>query len=117
MLVPVELRRESTRDPYRLYFVDDEEIVINPSLTEKLRRDAGLEVPGDWAWEDKPIAPGARRDPARRSPAHGWTVREEAVIGLFSFQKYVMYRDLLDNEARVASHPIVRSLAHGRPAR
>ena len=113
VLVPIELRRESTRDPYRLFFVEDEEIVINPSLTEKLRRDAGLEVPGDWIWEDKPIA--QELDEIRHAIAStGWTVREDAAIGLFSFQKYVMYRDLLDHDAQVASHPIVRSLAQGR---
>src|SRR3954471_3478581 len=96
VLVPVELRRESTRHPYRLYFVPDEDIVINPSLTEKLRRDSGLDVPADWAWEDKPIA--EELDEIRRAVAgHGWQVRDEAVIGLFSFQKYVMFRDLLDN--------------------
>jgi hypothetical protein len=112
VLVPVELRRESTRDPYRLFFVDDEEIVINPSLTEKLRRDAGLDVPGDWVWEDKPIA--QELDEIRRAVSGtGWTVREDAVLGLFSFQKYVMYRDLLDHEDRVSAHPVVRSLAHG----
>jgi hypothetical protein len=112
VLVPVELRRESTRDPYRLFFVDDEEIVINPSLTEKLRRDAGLSIPGDWAWEDKAIAEELDeiRQAIKQTP---WTVREAAVLGLFSFQKYVMYRDLLDNEAKVAAHPIVRSLALG----
>ncbi len=112
VLVPVELRRESTRDPYRLFFVDDEEIVVNPSLTEKLRRDAGLDMPGDWTWEDKPI--GQELEEIREAVRpKGWTVREEAAIGLFSFQKYVMYRDLLDHEDRVAAHPIVRSLAHG----
>ena len=72
VLVPVELRRESTRDPYRLFFVDDEEIVINPSLTEKLRRDAGLDIPGDWAWEDKPIS--AELDEIRQAvDGTGWT--------------------------------------------
>lgn len=30
ILVPVELRRETAGHPYKLYFVDDEEIVINP---------------------------------------------------------------------------------------
>jgi len=113
VLVPVELRRESTRDPYQMFFVDDEDIVINPSLTEKLRRDASLHVPSDWEWEDKPI----RQELAEIREAvagNGWTVREESAIGLFSFQKYVMYRDLLDNDAQVADHPLVRSIAHGR---
>ena len=110
VMVPAELRRESARSPYRLHFVDDEEIVINPSLTEKLRRDAGLAIPEDWAWEDKPVK--VELDEIRHAVAkNGWTVRDDAVIGLFSFQKYVMYRDLLDNEAAVTRHPVVRSLA------
>ena len=113
VLVPAELRRESTRDPYRLFFVDDEEIVVNPSLTEKLRREAGLDLPADWAWEDKSIA--QELDDIRMAvTGKGWSVREDAVLGLFSFRKYVMYRDLLDNKERVLAHPLVQSLAHGR---
>ena len=113
VLVPVELRRESTRDPYRLFLVTDEDVVINPSLTEKLRRDAGLEVPEDWVWEDQPI--DQELDEIRQAVAdRGWEVREDAVIGLFSFQKYVMYRDLQDNEPQIARHSVVKSLARGQ---
>ena len=110
VLVPVELRRDSTRHPYRLYFVPDEDIVINPSLTEKLRRDSGLSVPEDWAWEDKPIS--QELDEIRRAvAANRWQVRDDAVIGLFSFQKYVMFRDLLDHADYVTRHPVIRALA------
>lgn len=113
VLVPVELRRASARHPYKLHLLDDEEIVINPSLTEKLRRDAGLEIPADWAWEDKPIE--VELDEIRQAiSSTSWPVREDAVIGLFSFQKYVMYRDLQDNDRSVASHSLIRSLARGR---
>jgi len=113
ILVPTQLRRESTRHPYRLYFVDDEEIVVNPSLTEKLRSEAGFEEPADWAWDDKSIA--QELDEIRTAVlGRGWSVREDAVLSLFSFRKYVMYRDLLDNEESVVGHPLVQSLAHGR---
>jgi hypothetical protein len=113
ILVPVELRRGSAAEPYALYFVDDEEITINPSLTEKLRRDVGLEIPEDWVWEDKPVMVELEEISAAVSE-RGWSVRRDAVIGLFSFQKFVMYRDLLDNEQKIASHPVIRSLAHKR---
>jgi polyhydroxyalkanoate synthesis regulator phasin len=113
ILVPVELRRETARHPYRLYFVDDEEIVINPSLTEKLRRDVKLELPEDWAWEDKPVEQELD-EIAEAIGSSGWSVRRDAAIGLFSFQKYVMYRDLLDNEDTIAAHPVVASLAEGK---
>ncbi len=112
ILVPAELRRESPRDPYRLYFVDDEEIVINPALTVKLEKDVGLDIPEDWAWEDQPLA--KELDEIREAIAgQGWKVVESAVLGLFSFQKLVMYRDLLRNEERVRAHPLIRALASG----
>ena len=110
ILVPVELRRQAAGQPYGLHFVDDEEVVVNPSLTEKLRRDLKLDVPEDWVWEDKPIETELS-EIEQAVARHGWVVRRDAVIGLFSFQKFVMYRDLLAHEAQIATHPVVRSLA------
>jgi Protein of unknown function (DUF4011) len=101
ILVPVELKRDSPRDPYRLSFVRDEETVINPALTIKLETDAGLELAENWVWEDKPVADELGE--IRRALAdQDWTVTEDVVLGLFSFQKLVMYRDLLRNEDRIA---------------
>lgn len=112
ILVPVELQRESPRDPYRLYFATDEEIAINPALTVKLEKDVGLDIPEDWAWEDKPIA--LELDEIREAIAEtDWTIEESAVLGLFSFQKLVMYRDLQRNEEKVSGHALVRALASG----
>jgi hypothetical protein len=110
VLVPVELQRDSPREPYVLRFVDDEEVVVNPSLTEKLRRDLGREIPIEWTWDDKPISVELDEIDAAVAGT-GWTVRRSAVLGLFSFQKFVMYRDLLDNESVISAHPAVRSLA------
>ena len=85
--------------------------MVNPSLTEKLRRDLGLEFPGDWAWEDKPVDVELGEVRGGGSGL-GWSVRwERCSVVPLSFQKYVMYRDLLDNERRSRRHPIVSSLA------
>jgi len=110
ILVPVELRRDSAKHPYAMFFVDDEEPVVNPSLTEKLRRDLGRDLPLDWAFEDKPIMDELSEIEAAVAGT-GWSVRPDAVLGLFSFQKFVMYRDLLDNEEQISRHPIIRSFA------
>lgn len=112
ILVPVELKRESPRHPYRLFFARDEETVINPALTIKLETDAGLTLSEDWAWEDKAV--DLELEEIRRAlGSTGWTVNENIALGLFSFQKMVMYRDLLRNEDRIAAHATVRSLATG----
>lgn len=115
ILVPVELHRESARDPYQLFIATDSEIVINPALTVKLEKDAGLALPDDWAWDDQPIE--QELDEIRRAvDSTDWTVDEKAVLGMFSFQKLVMHRDLLRNEARIAEHPMIQALAESRPA-
>ena len=43
------------------------------------------------------------------------TVRRAAALGLFSFQKFVMYRDLLMNESRITTHPFIGALARNEP--
>lgn len=114
ILVPVELKRASPRDPYRLFLATDEEIVINPALTVKLETDVQLEIPEDWIWEGKPLA--EELEEIRRAVADtDWTVEESAVLGIFSFQKMVMFRDLLRNEERVSGHPLIQALATGDP--
>jgi hypothetical protein len=65
----------------------------------------------DWIWEDKPIDVELA-EIERGVQGTGWKIRREVVLGLFSFQKFVMYRDLLDNEERIVEHPVVQSLAH-----
>jgi hypothetical protein len=114
ILVPVELRRMSASEPYQLFFVEDEEITINPSLTEKLRRDLNRDIPEDWVWEDKPVEVELQEIEAAIAETD-WRVRREAVLGLFSFQKFVMYRDLLVNEAQIAGHPLIAALARNQP--
>lgn len=109
VLVPITLNRRSVQDPYRLSFVEDEDILINPALTLKLEQ-SGLVLPAEWAWEDKPVM--QELDEISSAVAtHGWTVSPGAVIGLFSFQKLVMYMDLLKNEDKVLAHGSVRMLA------
>src|SRR6185436_6097969 len=41
----------------------------------------------------------------------GWTVRDGAYLGLFSFAKQAMYADLATMRERLARHPVVRALA------
>jgi DNA polymerase III delta prime subunit len=112
ILVPMELKRASPRDPYRLFLATDEEIVINPALTVKLETDVQLEIPEDWAWEGKPLA--EELEEIRSAIADtDWILEETAVLGIFSFQKMVTFRDLVRNEERVAAHPLIKGLATG----
>lgn len=95
MLVPVRLEREGTagQAKYSLRF-DDEALDSNYSLIEKLKREFDINFPL-LVEEEKPEAYWVRVNQAiiRRKPA-GWKVVHEMSLGLFRFNKQVMWHDL-----------------------
>jgi very-short-patch-repair endonuclease len=113
VLLPVELSRKSARSGYRIRAADDEP-VVNPALAEYLRLDFGItlpELPDSATIADDydlqtlftsvaPLIAGRR----------GWSITTDIVLALFSFQKFVMYKDLEANAPAVAAHRLVRQL-------
>lgn len=109
VLVPVELK--ATGDGgYRLHSSDAAETVVNPSIGIKL-----AEYGIDWSRveEASPEDPEEVLDAVRRCVAkqRDWTVDDSMVVARFTFHKEAMYRDLIDNEARILDHPLVRAVA------
>jgi hypothetical protein len=115
VLVPVSLRRESARSPFVLELGDDEPMV-NPALAELLRRqhDVSLpDLPPDADTSLQPFfakvqdaiatVPAARADPP-------WTLTTDVFLGLFAFQKLVMYKDLEANAGALTAHRLVTQL-------
>jgi len=114
VLVPAELVRESAQEPFEIRPVE-EDAVLNPALDVKLRNDFRIELPPiPEDWEEVGLR-DYLDEVARRTKRRGWSVALETWIGLFSFHKLVIYRDLTANSQLVSSHAIVRSLA-GEPA-
>ena len=111
ILVPVELRRQSALDPYRL-FPTGEEVLLNPTLTFLLQRDCHLILPSlpddldSVGFDDY-----CRQVESLIHKKDGWSVRREAHFGTFSFQKLMIYSDLEVNAARLCAHPLVQALA------
>jgi very-short-patch-repair endonuclease len=114
ILVPVRLERASALERFRLWFAE-EEIATNLSLAEKLRQDFSLTLPE--------IDPAERLDPGAYFRQVGEAVAAEArfrvhaddiVLGLFSFTKLLMYRDLdpatWPAETPLAQRPLLRAL-------
>ncbi|NGM19308.1 DUF4011 domain-containing protein [Roseomonas stagni] len=112
-LLPVTLEREGVGQNYRLRAAGLE-VQENLSLREKLSAEFRLELPpfdaeayDPTAWaEAVRIALGGRE---------GWSVDPDGLaVGLFSFQKFLMWRDL-DPAANpgLLTHPMVRALVGG----
>jgi len=113
VLLPVELSRKSARSGYRIRAAD-EEPVVNPALAEYLRLDFGIALPElpDSAtipddYDLQTLLSAVTQAIATR---RGWSVSTDVVLGLFSFQKFVMYKDLEANAPAVAAHRLVRQL-------
>jgi hypothetical protein len=112
LLVPVELRRNTLRDPFLLQAVPGEDPIVNPALEARLRQDFDFRLPAAPAdWDD--ADPRAYLDQVAAAVAGlpGWQVRPDTVLSLFSFYKGVIFQDLQDNADRVKAHPIVQALA------
>ena len=113
VLLPVQLSRKSARSGYRIRAAE-EEPVVNPALAEYLRLDFGLTLPElpDSAtipddYDLQTLFAAVSDTIAGRK---GWSITTDVVLALFSFQKFVMYKDLEANAASVAAHRLVRQL-------
>jgi hypothetical protein len=113
VLLPVELSRKSVRSGYTLKAADDEPMV-NPALSELLRQQYGIGLP---ALPDLQAIP-ANYDLQQLltvvqqtiAPKAGWSLKTDIYLGLFSFQKLVMYKDLEANIEALKAHRLIRQL-------
>jgi hypothetical protein len=112
ILVPLELTRETIRQPYNIAVPPvEDEAVLNPALQAKLRNDYRIELPPlPEEWEEQKLADYFNLVEQTVSEM-GWKTESTVDLGLFSFQKLVIYKDLESNSALVTQHPLVRAIA------
>ena len=121
LLVPVRLERKGAGSRFAMSWTEDE-IAGNISLRARLKNDCGIELPELPPVEELDIT--AYVDAVGRAieGQETWSVAaDDMVLGLFSFAKYLMYRDLdADNwpqTAPLARHPFIAALlGEGFPA-
>lgn len=113
LLIPVSLQRQSVRSGFRLTRHDDEAIV-NPTLLQLLKhsfeiRTAGLEV---IATDDKGVDVEKVLQSFRLAVREisKWEVLEQAHLGIFSFTKYLMWKDLQDRTEQLKGNRVVKHL-------
>jgi very-short-patch-repair endonuclease len=115
VLLPVGLRRElrGGRYVYKLRCAEEGEAQTNATLRVKLRRDFGLELPelgdaGELGAYLKSVA-GLVGDRPR------WRVRRRVTLGIFRFERAVMYADLGATDWAPTAHPVLRRLLGAAP--
>ncbi len=112
ILVPLELGKETIRAPYSIALPPvEDEAVLNPALQAKLKNDFKIDLPPlPEEWEETNLA--AFYTQIDKAVAEmGWKTEQSTNMGLFSFQKLVIYKDLESNAALVTQHPIIRAIS------
>lgn len=118
LLLPVRLVRPSIAIGIHLERLE-EETILNATLMELLRSQFGLVPPGldplptDHSGVDVPLIFDIFRQAVKDRP--GWEVHEEVRLGLFSFSKFIMWKDLSQRTEALKANPLVRQLLEGLP--
>lgn len=110
ILVPVELDREAPGQPYYLSMLEDD-IVVNPTLREVLRKYYRLQLPDIT---DEIDSQGLERywkqvEHTTRSQPQ-WQVVDKIVLSIFNYQKQMIVADLIQNRGRLLSNPLIRAM-------
>ncbi|MCD0491115.1 DUF3320 domain-containing protein [Chromobacterium violaceum] len=113
LLIPVTLTRQSVRTGFRLTRHDDDALV-NPTLLQKLANDFQLKMPSfevlptdDNGLDVEKIFQTFR---LAITEMPGWEVKEQVHLGIFSFTKYLMWKDLQDRQKQLQENAVVAHL-------
>ncbi len=117
LLLPVEIIRKSAAKGYVIR-PREEDTMMNITLLEMLRQNFGITIPGldplpadDSGVNVKlifSIIRNAIKDQRK------WDIEEQALLGIFSFNKFIMWNDIHNNVKKLAENKIVSSLINGR---
>lgn len=117
LLQPIEIIRRSAAKGY-IIRSRDEDTTLNITLLEMLRQDFGIGIGGldplpvDGSGVDvTQIFNVFRRAIMSQT---GWDVEEQAIIGNFSFNKFIMWNDIHNNADKLSRNKIVASLISGK---
>ena len=116
LLIPVQLKRKSIAEGFRIARLD-EDTIVNETLLELLRTQFQLTVPGlaPLPSDDSGVDVGLVMRIFRQTikDMKGWEVREETRIGLFSVGKFIMWNDMTVRQDELRKNPLVNHLIEG----
>lgn len=118
ILVPVHLRTSNRSKTFHLEIDAGSSVTPNFSLAEKLKRDAGLDLPKliapdlDDAGIDVDALIAYMRKAFTDANLTDFRIDESCTLGFFDFSTYRLWRDLQDNWPTLTAKPLVNHLVH-----
>jgi len=95
ILVPVELLRSSVRSKFKLKLHEEDQYIINPALIVKMQRDFDINI-SPINEEKEEINPTEIFEEIKSAikPYERWRITNDIHLSLFSFAKFIMYKDI-----------------------
>ncbi|KAB8145742.1 DUF4011 domain-containing protein [Chloroflexia bacterium SDU3-3] len=114
IFIPVDLQRRTVRNRHHIQRYEDD-ILINPCLIELCRRVFHFDLPTVEIDETLDVGGYFRQIEAALAGIPGWNVLPNEIhVGIFSFAKLLMYRDLdhttWPTQQVLTAHPLIRQL-------
>lgn len=113
LLIPVKLERKSIHHGFSIQRID-EDAQINVTLLELLRRDFKLEIPGvnPPPEDERGVDVGKVMMLFRRAVKEmaGWEVHPDIWLAQFSFNKFLLWKDLCSRMESLKRNPVVEHL-------
>lgn len=117
LLLPVEMIRKSAAKGFVIRS-REEDAMMNITLLEMLRQNFGISVPGldplptDESGLNVKLIYSIFRNSIKNQ--RKWDVEEQAILGIFSFNKFIMWNDIHNNSDKLLENKIVSSLINGK---
>ena len=117
LLLPVEIIRKSAAKGYVIRS-REEETMMNITLLEMLRQNFGIAISGldplptDESGVNVKLIYSIIRNSIKNQ--RKWDVEEQAILGIFSFNKFIMWNDIHNNANKLIQNKIVSSLINGK---
>lgn len=105
LLIPIQLEQASGIEPYYIKSTGDD-IIVNPTFAYKMDAEHGVKLPD---YEEEGLTAYLEKVQKIVSKLQ-WSVTAECKIGIFSFLKINMYRDLKDHAAAILANQNIRLL-------
>ena len=117
LLLPVEIIRKSAAKGY-IIRSREEDAMMNITLLEMLRQNFGIAISGldplptDDSGVNVKLIYSIIRNGIKNQKK--WDVEEQAILGIFSFSKFIMWNDIHSNLHKLKENKIVSSLISGK---
>ena len=117
LLLPIEIIRKSAAKGYVIR-TREEDTMMNITLLEMLRQNFGISISGlePLPSDDNGINVRLIYTIIRNGIKNQkkWDVEEQVILGIFSFNKFIMWNDIHNNSHKLIENKLVSSLINGK---